>query len=62
MKHEVEQELLNEYSAKFEAYIRVCHLMEKVDNEIFQLALNKATGQKMLMNYRNILPEQKTNT
>lgn len=51
MKHELEQELLNEYTAKFEAYIRVCHLMEKLDKEIYDIAIKKAAGVKMLMDY-----------
>ena len=50
-KHELEQELLNDYNLKFESYIRVCHLMDKVDKEIYEIALKKAAGMKMMIDY-----------
>lgn len=60
-RHELEQEILNDYTAKFEAYIRVCHLMEKVDKDIYDKAIKKAAGAKMMMDYitdNKILPDQ----
>lgn len=50
-KHILEQSLLDEYNDKFEAYICVCHLMEDVDKEVYELALRKAAGVKMLRDY-----------
>jgi hypothetical protein len=61
-KHKLEQELLNDYTEKFEALIRVCHLMEKVDSDIYNMALKKASGIKMMVDYltdNNILQKSK---
>lgn len=40
---------------------KVCYLMEKIDQEIYQIALKKAAGEKMMLDYMSnitILPEK----
>lgn len=57
-KHPLEQAVLDDYNKWYEVYINICFLihqakMEDEAKDIYELAMQKSAGTKMMIDYMN---------